>query len=162
MKCMVFLLLLSSTVCAQDPYNEKPTNGRGRDFNVSHIKLELSFDLPTRSLEGTATLSIAPLTHDLPEVALDSSKLLIESVTIKGRPMRYRTTDDKLYVELDHRSASGALMDLVIKYHAQPKRGLFFVLPDENHPNRPKQIWAQGDTAGGNNRFWFPGVRFSE
>ena len=44
----------------------------------------------------------------------------------------------------------------MIQYQAKPQRGLFFILPDANHPNRPSQIWAQGDTAGGNNHFWFP------
>ena len=51
-------------------------------------------------------------------------------------------------------------MDVVVRYHAQPHRGLNFVFPDQDHPDRPKQIWANGDTAGGNNRYWFPGYDF--
>jgi aminopeptidase N len=33
-------------------------------------------------------------------------------------------------------------------------------LPDKLHPSRPPQIWANGDTAGANNRFWFPDYDF--
>ena len=51
-------------------------------------------------------------------------------------------------------------MDVVVRYHAQPHRGLNFVFPDQDHADRPKQIWANGDTAGGNNRYWFPGYDF--
>src|SRR5579872_3092793 len=154
---LLFVVFLALPACAQDPFNEKPSYGRSRDFHVQHVKLELRFDLPTRTLMGAATLRIAPFTDDLREVSLDSAKLAIESVTIERHPLPFRTADDKLYITLDRRYPSGAPINLVIKYHAQPKRGLFFVMPDRNHPNRPKQIWAQGDTAGGNNRFWFPG-----
>jgi hypothetical protein len=100
---------------------------------------------------------MAPLGDGLHKVSLDSAKLAINIVTIEGRQLEFHTSDDKLYVALDRDYPVGVPFDLVIQYHAQPKRGLFFVMPDGNHPNRPQQIWAQGDTAGGNNRFWFPG-----
>jgi aminopeptidase N len=160
MKTILLIALVVLPISAQDPYNEKPSYGRSRDFDVQHVKLELSFDLPVRKLMGTATLRIAPLADDLNEVLLDSSRLAIERVTIEGRQLEFHADDDKLYIALDRRYPTGAALDLIVKYHAQPKRGLFFVMPDKNHPDRPNQIWAQGDTAGGNSRFWFPGYDF--
>jgi len=160
MKPALLLLLLPASAFAQNPYNEKPSYARSRDFDLQHLKLELSFDLPAQKLLGTATLRMSPLSGDLRELALDSASLNIESITVSGRPLTFRTTDDKLYITLDRQYPSGKPIDFVIRYNTQPKRGLFFVFPDKHHPNRPKQIWADGDTAGGNNRFWFPSYDF--
>jgi aminopeptidase N len=160
MKRALLLCLAALPLVAQDPFNEKPAYGRTRDFDLQHLKLELSFDLPARKVLGTATLRMAPLAGDLREAALDSAGLAIESVTVAGRPLAFRTTDDKLYLTLDRQYPGGAPVDVVIRYHAQPKRGMFFVFPDKYHPDRPKQIWANGDTAGGNNRYWFPTYDF--
>ena len=149
-------LFLLATAFAQAPYNEIPTYARSRTFDLQNLKLELSFDLPARKIVGTATLRMAPLAGDLREMTLDSAALDIESVTVSGRKLAYQTAGDKLIVTLDRQYAAGAPIDFVIHYSAQPKRGLFFVFPDKFHPDRPKQIWANGDTAGGNNRYWFP------
>jgi aminopeptidase N len=149
-------LLSLATAFAQAPYNEIPTYARSRTFDLQNLKLELSFDLPARKIIGTATLRMAPLAGDLREMTLDSAALDIDSVTVDGRKLTYHTGGDKLIVTLDRQYAAGAPIDFVIHYSAQPKRGLFFVFPDKFHPDRPKQIWANGDTAGGNNRYWFP------
>src|SRR5262249_14670717 len=151
-------LILAALVAAhaQDPYNETPSYARSRDFDLQHIKLELSFDLAAQKLLGTATLRMAPLSGDLREVALDSAGLGIEAVTLSGRPLQSHTSPAKLYITPDQPPPAGAPLEFSIRYHAQPRRGLFFVLPDKFHPDRPRQIWANGDTAGGNNRYWFP------
>ena len=161
MKSALFLLLLiGQAVLAQNPYNEKAEYARSRTYDLQHLKLELAFDLSRRELLGTATLRMAPLAGDLREVALDSAGLKIESITEAGRKLDFRTTDQQLFITLTRQYPAGRPVEFVIRYTAQPKRGLFFVFPDKHHPNRPKQIWADGDTAGGNNRYWFPGYDF--
>ncbi len=156
MKSALVAFLLLIPAFAQNPYLEKPTYARSHDFDLQHLKLDLSFDLAAQRVLGTATLRVAPLAGDLREIALDSSDLAIDGITIAGKPAAFRIGDDKLYVTLDRQYPAGAAVEIAIRYHAQPRRGLFFVMPDKFHPNRPKQIWANGDTAGGNNRFWFP------
>jgi aminopeptidase N len=160
---MRYALLLATAVLplvAQDPYNEPPSYGRSRDFDLQHLKLDLSFDVPARKVMGTATLRLSPMAGDLHEIALDSAGLQVEGVTVAGRSARFRADGDKLYITLEGQYAAGASLDVAVRYHAQPKRGLFFIMPDQHHPNRPQQIWANGDTAGGNNRYWFPGYDF--
>jgi aminopeptidase N len=159
---MRFALLLLSLCAsfAQSPYNEKPSYGRSRNFDLQHLKLELSFDIAERKLLGAATLRMSPLVGDVKELELDSAALDIDAVTVAGKPAKFRTSGEKLYITLDQQFAPGAPMDVAIRYHAQPKRGMNFVFPDRYHANRSKQIWANGDTAGGNNRYWFPGYDF--
>ena len=89
--------LLLTPAFSQNPYNEKPSYARSRDFDLRHIKLELSFDLPAKKLNGAATLGMAPLAGDLRELVLDSAALNIESVTAAGRPLAFHTADDKLF-----------------------------------------------------------------
>ena len=160
MKRALALTLLALPLFAQIPYTEKPAYARSHDFDLQHVKLELSFDLPAHKLLGTATLRVAPLAGDVRELALDSVDLDIEAVTVTGRSATFHTGEDHLYVTLDRQYPAGTPIDVVIKYHTVPRRGMFFVFPDAYHPDRPKQIWANGDTAGGNNRYWFPGYDF--
>src|ERR1039458_548848 len=160
MKRALALTLLALPLFAQIPYTEKPTYARSHDFDLQHVKLELSFALPAHKLLGTATLRVAPLAGDVRELALDSVDLDIEAVTVTGRSATFHTGEDHLYVTLDRQYPAGTPIDVVIKYHTVPRRGMFFVFPDAYHPDRPKQIWANGDTAGGNNRYWFPGYDF--
>jgi len=160
MKPVLLLALLLTPAFPQNPFNEKPSYARSRDFDLQHLKLELSFDLPARKLLGTATLRMAPLSGDLRELTLDAAALNIEGITVAGRPMAFRTADDKLTITLDRQYPAGEPIEFVIRYNTQPKRGLFFVFPDKHHPDRPRQIWADGDTAGGNNRYWFPSSDF--
>ena len=159
MRLAVFALAVAGAF-AQNPYNEVPNYGRSRDFDLQHLKLELSFDLESRNLLGTATLTVAPLSGDVRELSLDSAGLEIDSVTSAGRKLAFRTEEQKLIVSLDRQYASGTAVAVTVHYSAHPARGLFFVFPDKFHADRPKQIWANGDTAGGNNRYWFPGYDF--
>lgn len=160
MKLAVLFSLVVLPLAAQNPYQEKPAYGRSRDFDLQHLKLELSFDLEARKIMGAATLRVAPLSGDVREISLDSAGLAIDSVSIAGKPARFSMGTEKLNVTLDRRYAAGQPVEISVKYHAQPRLGLMFVFPDKFHPNRPKQIWANGDTAGGNNRYWFPGYDF--
>jgi aminopeptidase N len=159
MKASLLLLPLISAL-AQSPYNEKPSYGRSRDFDLQHLKLELAFDLGQRQILGAATLRLSPLAGDLHELSLDSAALSIDSVTVGGHTAPFHLAAEKLLIALERQAPAGSNLEVVVKYHAQPKRGLFFIFPDEFHPNRPRQIWANGDTAGGNNRYWFPGYDF--
>jgi len=144
---------------AQSPFNEKPSYARNRDFDLQHLKLELAFDLPQQKLIGTATLRMAPLAGDLREIALDSGALAIDGITSAGVPRSFapaRTNCTSRSTASRRRIAAGRGGE--VSRAAQAR--LFFIFPDQHHPNRPQQIWANGDTAGGNNRYWFPGYDF--
>jgi aminopeptidase N len=47
------------------------------------------------------------------------------------------------------------LITLAIDYAAtQPQRGIYFITPTEHEPNKPTQVWTQGEDE--DSRFWFP------
>ncbi len=48
----------------------------------------------------------------------------------------------------------GDKFDIDIRYEGKPAKGLYFILPDKDYPNRPKQIWTQGESE--DTRYYLP------
>src|SRR6266478_2656082 len=43
---------------------------------------------------------------------------------------------------------------LAIHYEGKPAKGIYFILPDKDYPDRPKQIWTQGESE--DTRYYLP------
>ena len=41
-----------------------------------------------------------------------------------------------------------------IRYEGKPTKGLYFILPDKDYPDRPKQVWTQGESE--DTRYYLP------
>src|SRR5208282_760454 len=74
------------------------------------------------------------------------SGLRIESVSVDGRDAKFTTPPNQLVVALDGPAKRGDKHQVLIKYDGQPKKGLYFILPDKNYPARPAEIWTQGES----------------
>src|SRR5690606_30714886 len=48
----------------------------------------------------------------------------------------------------------GQSMTVTVEYTATPRRGLYFNQPDEGYPDRPMQIWTQGQAE--DSAYYFP------
>jgi aminopeptidase N len=75
-------------------------------------------------------------------------------VTLDGKEAKFSTTDEALIVPLERASKRGEHHEIFIRYEGQPKKGLYFVLPDKNYPNRPKEVWTQGEAE--DTRYYIP------
>lgn len=155
--CLVHLLAVVPGLVAQQP-DEEALYARSRDFDQRHIRLELRFDFPQKKVLGQATLRLAPLREGLREIVLDSTGLTVESVTLAGTSLVFRTAEKQLQVTLDRPYGPSDTLELVVRYQAQPRRGLFFIAPDDAYPKRPRQVWSQGQP--NDNRHWFPSYDF--
>ena len=47
-------------------------------------------------------------------------------------------------IPLNSPSKKGDKHEIFIRYEGSPKKGLYFVGPDKNYPNRPKEVWDAG------------------
>ena len=56
-----------------------------------------------------------------------------------------RVSGHRLEVDLGREVAPGELVTFTVSYESRPPKGLYFVGPDREHPDRPKQIWSQGE-----------------
>ena len=133
------LLISLSTSRADQPYAPQ------KDYDLNHISSSLSFNLDQRRIFGDTTQDLVALRDGVMEFGFDSAQLEIQSVTLNGQAAKFQTTETKLLVALPQATHSGEKYQVAIHYTGQPKRGIYFVLPDKNYPNRPAEIWTQGE-----------------
>lgn len=136
-----------------EPLKERDHYTRDRDFDLTHIKLDLAFDEKAKSVKGFAELTLTPI-HALKKVELDAVDLNVKSVRLAGKKLAFEAADEKLNVTLDRQVKEGQSLTIKVAYDAQPKRGLYFVQPEKDYPKKPFQIWSQGESQ--DNHCWFP------
>ncbi|HKQ06497.1 MAG TPA: M1 family aminopeptidase [Blastocatellia bacterium] len=129
---------------------------RSHDYDVQHYRIEVSFDWAAKSVSGQTTISLRPFRSDLKEIELDAGNMQIDAVKLEsGAALKFRYEDkEHLYIALDKSYPAGSELRLVVKYKANPERGLNFIGPNADDPSRPLQIWSQGESQ--DNHYWFP------
>jgi aminopeptidase N len=142
------LLLVSMAGRADEPY------ARSRDYNLQHARIALRFNLEQRKVIGEVTHTLTAVRDGVAQLAFDSVGLTILSVTVNSRPAKFETTAAQLLIALDHPIKIGERFEIEIRYEGRPKKGLYFVLPDKNYPDRPRQVWTQGEAE--DTRYYIP------
>ena len=146
------MVVVMSLACAVGRADEP--FARDRDYDLQHVKTALKFDIATRGVTGDTTQTLAILRDGTSHVEFDSIALAISAVTVNGKTAKFTTTDAKLIVELGRDAKIGEKFDVDIRYTGNPKKGLYFVLPDKNYPDRPKEVWTQGESE--DTRYYIP------
>src|SRR5689334_13764074 len=128
---------------------------RSRPFAIGHLDLFVDIDLARQAISARALLSFArrspsARTLDLDAVGFELSRVRLD--TGKGlKPAEYTYDGDKLVVVVPEGAQAGKVE---VTYQARPKRGLYFLSPDEAVPDRPTQMWSQCQDEDA--RHWFP------
>jgi aminopeptidase N len=127
-----------------------------RQFDLQHLRLDLAFDWDAKSVAGTATNTLVPLLPGLDSVVLDAAELDVRKVRVNGdeRPFTLDPQAETLTVQLGRRYGPQDRLEVAVDYSARPKTSLYFVGPDAGYPQKPKQIYSQGEADL--NRHWFP------
>jgi aminopeptidase N len=133
---------------ADEPYS------RTRDYDLQHSKIALRFEVEQRKVLGDVTHTLSILRDTISAVSFDSVGLTIQSVTVNKSPAKFETTAAKLIVPLPAASHPGDKYEIEIRYEGKPTKGLYFILPDKDDPDRPKQIWSQGESE--DTRYYLP------
>lgn len=115
-----------------------------RPVRLEHVRLDWDLDLVNRRLAGVATLTVVVRRDRLQSVAFDAVALDVQEVSVAGRPAGFDNDGEKLRVALPDAAREGDRLDVAIRYACQPRRGLYFVGPDAEHPDRALQAWTQG------------------
>jgi aminopeptidase N len=145
---LLLALVIPSVGRADEPY------ARSRDYDLEDLHTHLWFNLDQRQVRGEVTESIAALRDNVSELQFDSVDLTIDAVTVDGRVAKFSLTPAKLVVILEHPAARGEHHEILIHYHGQPKKGLYFVLPDKNYPQQAREVWTQGEAE--DTRYYIP------
>jgi aminopeptidase N len=133
---------------ADEPY------ARTRDYDLQHSRIVLRFDLEQKKILGDVTHSVSVLRDGSSKIAFDSVGLTIQNVTVNKVAAKFETTADKLIVSLPAAAKAGDRFEIAIRYEGRPTKGMYFILPDKDYPDRPKQIWTQGESE--DTRYYLP------
>ncbi|MEP6704012.1 MAG: M1 family aminopeptidase [Acidobacteriota bacterium] len=144
---------------------------RSRKIDIKHILIDLRFNWDKQQALGVTTLTLAPF-NDTDKITLDAAAMTINSVTTSdGKTLKFNYKgggdDDNLEITLDRIYKGGedvtVKVDYATNYVNQADsdsaigsfgRGLRFIIPAADEPNKPRQIWSQGESEF--NRYWFP------
>ncbi|MCK9486418.1 MAG: HEAT repeat domain-containing protein [Dehalococcoidia bacterium] len=144
---------------------DRPVWGRNRPLRIEHLRLEFSFDLKQRRVDGVAALTFHPRADAVREAVFDAIDLDVSAVTDEaGRDLKFALGERTLTVDLGRSRRQGQSTTVVVTYTATPRRGLYFNQPEQAYPDRPVQVWTQGqaeDSAHYFPCFDFPGEKFT-
>ncbi len=145
---LLSILFVTLHLRADEPY------ARSRDYDLQHSRIALRFDLEQKKVIGDVTHTLTILRDSTPKIIFDSAGLTIQSVTVNKSPAKFDTKDDKLIIPLATPAHAGEKFDVNIRYEGKPSKGLYFILPDKDYPDRPKQVWTQGESE--DTRYYLP------
>lgn len=144
---------------------------RSREVDIKHIAIDVRFDWDKEQVLGATTVSLAPF-KELNKFSLDAAQMTIKSVALAGgAALKYnydgKKERDNLEIMLDRSYKRGEDLSVKIEYQTNYVnkadaetaigsfgRGVRFIKPNADNPNKPRQIWSQGETEF--NRYWFP------
>ncbi len=144
---------------------------RSRSVDIKHVAIDLRFDWDRQQAYGTTTISLTPF-KTLDKFTLDAALMTINSVKLAdGSDLRFqydvKKENDNLEIALRRAYNPGEDITVRVDYRTNYVnkvensagilgfgRGLRFIAPNEEEPNKPRQIWSQGESEF--NRYWFP------
>ena len=132
----------------------RPHYNPDRPGQVNHIFLDLVLDIPNQSFEGTCATTITPVRPGIEHLTMDAVDLTIESVLIDGVSQQFDYDGEQIEIRLQQPATTEAIKVEIAYSVVHPQRGLYFISPTEDYPNKPTQVWTQGEDE--DSRFWFP------
>ena len=169
---LLFISLLNFNLYSQ-PFGQEPTE-RKSNFDVQHIKLDISVDPENKFVTGKTYIKLVPAEINFSQFELDAVGMNINNVELdpKGpmiisysgktkrtgyylKTLKYDYNKTKLKIYLDSSYTLSDTLNLIIHYNTtDPEKGLYFVSPTAEFPNKRYEVWSQGE--GEDNRYWFP------
>ncbi|MBX0333543.1 M1 family peptidase [Pontibacter sp. HSC-14F20] len=156
------------------PKNHAFNPARTRVHDLLHTKLRVSFDWEKQHLHGIAELTLKPYFYPQNRLVLDAKGFDIHSVNLvvdnsDSKELQYTYDGMKLTIDLGRSYTRNSKYTIEIDYTAKPNelavggsdaitqdKGLYFINPKGEEPNKPRQIWTQGETEA--NSAWFPTI----
>ncbi len=151
----IVFMVAATTAVAQPVFPVRDDGeARSRTYDVLHYRIEVSFDEPNRKVLGRVTTSLVPFLQEFTSIAFDAEQMQIQKVTMGKKELRFEVEPKTLVIHLDRAYSLLDTLTVSVEYSCTPKRGLYFVQPDSAYPEKPWQIWTQGEDM--DNHFWFP------
>ncbi len=129
--------------------------GPDRPVRVRHIALDLRPDLDQRRIDAVATLTVEAVAEAVAGIVLDAVDLEIASVTSQGAPLVFTSRARTLEIAFNVPLSAGDRVTFAVAYAVvEPRSGVYFTRPDAGTPEKPRQLWTQGQPSDA--RYWVP------
>lgn len=141
---------------------------RKRNYDVQSISIEVKIEVKQKTVDGRVTALIKSLTDGLTGFSVDAVGMNIKSVkgwvlsatddpeqAIQFNDIKYEYDGEKILIYPDVPVKKGYPFMYEVEYSVtNPEKGMYFIGPSEIFPDKPYQVWTQGE--GEDNRYWFP------
>jgi aminopeptidase N len=141
--------------------------------DLEHTKLEVKFDWQKKYLYGKATITLHPHFYATDSLTLNARGMNINEVSLlKNRgfaKLDFSYDSLLIRIKLDKEYRKDESYTVFIDYTSKPDelpeggsnaitkdKGLYFINADGSDPDKPKEIWTQGETQS--NSAWFPTI----
>lgn len=159
---------------ALEIFSDQPYRAaRTRKIDIIHTDLKVSFDWDKQYMNGNAVITFKPYFYKINGLELDAKGQEIKVVSLmdgaEKLPLKYTYENDVIKIELDRYYTRSEQIKIFIDYVAKPEerkttsgvavaddKGLYFIDPLDEDPNKPRQLWTQGETEA--NSVWFPTI----
>lgn len=156
-------------VSPRQPYKASAT----RVVDLIHTKLDVKFDWEKQYLYGKANLTFKPHFYDVESFKIDAKGFDVNEVSIVGSDQKNELPFEydglQITVQLPQKFTRKDTFEVFIEYTAKPNelelegssaitdaKGLYFINPLDEDPDKPMQIWTQGEPES--NSAWFPTI----
>jgi len=151
------------------PFTAAPHSVRDRAYDLRHVRIELDIDWDHEVVQAKTTMRLTPF-GKLEELRFDAVELNIDNVSLVStrsmdeetdastainHPLEFESLPKSLVVRLDQPYDKTTELTIEIDYRIEkPKRGFYFINPDENEPRQARMAWTQSEPSDA--RYWFP------
>lgn len=133
----------------------KPHYNPDRPGQVEHIFLDLALDIPNQSYRGVCQIRLNPVRSGIDRLTLDAVNLQIDAVQVNEATQQFDYDGEQVHISFHPATEAGQPITIAIDYHVEkPQRGIYFIAPTADYPNKPTQVWTQGEDE--DSRYWFP------
>ena len=169
MKKYTFTLILVLFAFIANAQDNSYKASKEKINDLVHTKLKVQFDFDKMEMPAEAWITLKPHFYPVQNVTLDAKAMLIEKVERDGKALKYDYDGRKLKIELANTYTHNEDYTVYIKYTARPEeiksegsaaitdeKGLYFINPKGTNPDKPTEIWTQGETESSS--VWFPTI----
>ncbi len=135
--------------------SSRPHYAPDRDFDSTHIKIEVDLDIPGRALDGVCTTTLRAFHDGAREVTFDAVDMKVKGASAGSRKCRTKYDKKRLTLTLPRSYKAGEEVSVSVRYRVEkPKLGIYFIHPEKAYPDTPTQVWTQGQDEY--SRYWYP------
>ena len=163
-------------VVKAEPIPEKPNyrQSYNKQIDLIHTRLNVSFDWKHKELIGQAAIILRPHFYSTDTLVLNARGMELKEVALlssngKHIPLKYEYDSLLIKIHLDRIYSKEESLTLYIYYISKPEglaeggsraitndKGLYFINADSLDPEKPTEVWTQGETES--NSVWFPTI----